>query len=278
MNRETRGIDRLQSVVDRLRGDQGCPWDREQTLDSLKQYLVEECYELIDAIDSGDVAHHREELGDVLLQVVLQSRIRQEQGAFTFDDVANLLADKLIRRHPHVFADVVADTPADVIRNWEAIKAAEKQADEPKSVVHGIPRHLPALQRAQRVQVRAARVGFDWDDVSDVICKVEEELAETREALASGDEAALKEELGDLLFATVNLSRFRQINAEEALDAAVKKFVFRFQEVERRIHAAGRSLNDCTLEEMDAEWDNVKQASRVANAEASESDSYPKSA
>ena len=267
MSTGERGIDRLLSVVGRLRGDQGCPWDREQTLDSLKQYLVEECYELIDAIDSGDIAHHQEELGDVLLQVVLQSQIRTEQGEFGFDDVANLLADKLIRRHPHVFADVVADTPAEVIRNWEAIKAAEKQSDEPKSVVHGIPRHLPALQRAQRVQVRAARVGFDWDDVSDVICKVEEELAETREALASGDVAALKEELGDLLFATVNLSRFRQINAEEALDSAVKKFVFRFQEVERRIHESGRSLNDCTLEEMDAEWDNVKRASRMANGE-----------
>ncbi len=264
MSAGARGIDRLLSVVGRLRSDEGCPWDREQTLESLKQYLIEECYELVDAIDSGDAAHHKDELGDVLLQVVLQAQIRSEQGAFTFDDVASQLADKLIRRHPHVFADVVADTPAEVIKNWEAIKATEKQQDGRKSVVDGIPRHLPSLQRAQRVQVRAARVGFDWDDVSDVICKVEEELAETREALASGDVAHLKEELGDLLFATVNLSRFREINAEEALDAAVKKFVFRFSEVERRIHATGRSLNDCTLAEMDAEWENVKEEGRKA--------------
>ncbi len=262
MSAEERGIGRLLSVVERLRGEQGCPWDRKQTLESLKQYLIEECYELIDAIDSGDVTHHQEELGDVLLQVVLQTQIRKEQGDFTFDDVADLLAEKLIRRHPHVFADVVAETPAEVIRNWEKIKAVEKGADGHKSVVEGIPRHLPSLQRAQRVQSRVARVGFDWDDVSDVICKVEEELAEAREALASGDAEHLKEELGDLLFATVNLSRFREINAEEALDAAVKKFVSRFQEVERRIHASGRSLNDCTLEEMDAEWDNVKAERR----------------
>ncbi len=261
MSAGERGIDRLLSVIARLRGEGGCPWDREQTLDSLKQYLVEECYELIDAIDSGDVAQHKDELGDVLLQVVLQAQIRAEESAFTFDDVADQLADKLVRRHPHVFADVVADTPADVIKNWEAIKATEAEAkrDAPRRTVSdGLPRHLPSLQRAQRVQSRAARVGFDWDDVSDVICKVEEELAETREALASGDVDHLKEELGDLLFATVNLSRFREINAEEALDAAVKKFVNRFSEVERRIHASGRSLNDCTLEEMDAEWDNIK--------------------
>ena len=280
-----RGIDRLLSVVSRLRGDQGCPWDREQTLDSLKQYLVEECYELIDAIDGGAVDEHLDELGDVLLQVVLQSQIRKEEGAFEFEDVANRLADKLIRRHPHVFADVKADTSADVIRNWEAIKAQERaqnvaetndsrdegEAAKParRSVVDGIPRHLPALQRAQRVQSRAARVGFDWDDVSDVIGKVEEELAEVREALASGDAKHLKEELGDLLFATVNLSRFQAINAEEALDAAVKKFAVRFNDVERRIHASGRKLNDCTLEEMDAEWDTVKREERrVAEREA----------
>jgi len=285
MNGGERGIDRLLSVVSRLRGEQGCPWDREQTLDSLKQYLVEECYELIDAIDGGAVHEHLDELGDVLLQVVLQSQIRKEEGAFEFEDVANRLADKLIRRHPHVFADVKADTSADVIRNWEAIKAQERaqnvaetgdsrnegEAAEPahRSVVDGIPRHLPALQRAQRVQSRAARVGFDWDDVSDVIGKVEEELAEAREALASGDAKHLKEELGDLLFATVNLSRFQAINAEEALEAAVKKFAVRFNDVERRIHASGRKLDDCTLEEMDAEWDNVKRDERrVAEQEA----------
>ncbi len=275
MSGADKGIDRLLSVVSRLRGDQGCPWDREQTLDSLKQYLVEECYELIDAIDDGDIEQHKDELGDVLLQVVLQSQIRCEEGAFCFDDVADYLADKLIRRHPHVFADVKADTSADVIRNWEAIKAIEREqnaqgdasresASVSRSVVDGIPRHLPALHRAHRVQVRAARVGFDWDAVSDVIGKIEEELAETREALESGDVAHLKEELGDLLFATVNLSRFQGINAEEALDAAVKKFAARFNEVESRIHASGRSLDDCSLEEMGVEWDTVKREEKTS--------------
>jgi tetrapyrrole methylase family protein / MazG family protein len=263
MSGEERGIDRVLSVVERLRGDQGCPWDREQTLDSLKPYLVEECYELIDAIDGGDPGEHMDELGDVLLQVLLQAQIRSESGSFRFDDVANRLAEKLIRRHPHVFGDVKADTPEDVVRNWEAIKSSEKGEEGPRSLVEGIPRHLPALQRAQRVQGRVARVGFDWDDVSDVVCKVEEELAETREALLSGDAEHFREELGDLLFATVNLSRFQGINAEEALEAAVKKFANRFEALEARIHASGRSLNDCTLEEMDAEWDNVKRKSKV---------------
>jgi tetrapyrrole methylase family protein/MazG family protein len=265
MTKSLNSFQRLLSVVSRLRGENGCPWDRKQTLQSLKPYLIEECYELIDAIDSGNVDNHLEELGDVLLQVVLQAQIRSEEQAFSIDDVAERLAEKLERRHPHVFGDVEADTPEDVIRNWEAIKAEEKRHKlnasdaETSSVTDGVPRHLPALQRAHRIQVRAARVGFDWDEVADVICKVEEELEEVREALASGDVEHLKEELGDLLFATVNLSRFQEINAEEALDKAVAKFVDRFKAVEQRIHASGRDMRNCTLEELDAEWNNIKQ-------------------
>ena len=260
---EPRGVLRLLSVVSRLRSeDGGCPWDRKQTLQSLKPYLVEECYELIDAIDGGDVDEHMDELGDVLLQVALQSQIRCEEGAFSFDDVAGRLAEKLIRRHPHVFGDVKADTPEDVVRNWDAIKVKERAADAPKSIVDGIPRHLPSLQRAQRVQSRAARVGFDWDDVEDVINKVEEELEESRDALASGDQVHLKEELGDLLFATVNLSRFQGIDAEDALAAAVQKFTTRFKSVEQRIENSGRVMQECTLEELDAAWNQVKQEER----------------
>ncbi len=255
------GMARLLAVVARLRGEQGCPWDRKQTLESLKPCVVEEAYELIDAIDDGDTAHHREELGDVLLQVAMQSRIREEEGVFTFDDVAASLADKLIRRHPHVFGDAVAETSEDVLRRWEQVKADERQAaGKTASLVEGLPRHLPSLRKADRVQTRASRVGFDWADVSDVFRKVEEELAEAREAMTERDPERLREEIGDLLFAVVNLSRFQRIDAEEALDRAVAKFVRRFGEVERRVHAAGRTVDQCTLAELDAEWDTVKAA------------------
>ncbi len=253
------GIERLLAVVERLRGEGGCPWDREQTLDSLRKYLVEECYELVDAIDEGDVDQHLDELGDVLLQVVLQSEIRKEEKAFCFDDVAHHLSDKLVRRHPHVFGDVIADSSEDVVRNWVAIKAEEKNRIEENSIADGIPRHLPSLHRAQKIQERASRVGFDWDNVEDVLAKVEEELVEVREALASGDQEHLKEELGDLFFAAVNLSRFEKVDPNAALDGASSKFVARFSEVERRIIASGRFMSGCTLEELDAEWDAVKK-------------------
>jgi tetrapyrrole methylase family protein/MazG family protein len=247
---------RLRDVIARLRGEDGCPWDREQTLDSLRPLLLEETYELVEAIEDGDVDGHKEELGDVLLHILLQCRIREEEGLFTVDDVAAALAEKLIRRHPHVFADVRVDGSREVMQNWEAIKAEEKK--ERTSVVDGIPRGLPGLQKAHRIQTRAARVGFDWSDVEDVVGKVEEELAETREALASGDTNQVKAEIGDLLFAVVNLSRFQNINAEDALETTIKKFVRRFREVERRFHEAGRSLDQCTLDEMDAVWESVK--------------------
>ena len=261
MTAKQRGIDRLLEVVARLRGEGGCPWDREQTLESLKPYLIEESYEVLDAIDSGDPGHHAEELGDVLLQVVLQARIREEQEQFAFDDVAERIAEKLVRRHPHVFGDVTVNGAEEVIRNWEAIKAVEK-GEGRQSVVDGVPRHLPSLRRAHRIQSRAARVGFDWPEVDDVMAKVEEELAEMREAMSTGDMAKVKEEIGDLLFAVVNLSRFQKIHAGEALDETITKFIRRFQHVERAIKDDGRELSDCTLEEMDRHWDAAKQRER----------------
>jgi len=250
----------LLAVIARLRGDNGCPWDRKQTLESLKPYLIEECYELLEAIDGGDPDAHRDELGDVLLQVVLQAQIRDEEGIFDFEDVAAHLSEKLIRRHPHVFGDASADTPEEVVRRWAEIKRKERgiKGAPPSATLDGIPRQLPALHRAQRIQERAARTGFDWSRIDDVLDKVEEELGEVREALASGSPAAVEEELGDLLFATVNLCRFRGIHAEEALRGAIGKFTVRFHEVERRILASGRQLEQCTLEEMDREWDAVK--------------------
>ena len=265
----TAPTERLLEIMRRLRAEGGCPWDREQTLQSLKQYLVEECYEVLDAIDSGDPRKHEEELGDLLLQVVFQAQIRAEAGAFTFHDVANRIAEKLIRRHPHVFGDVQVTGTGEVLANWDAIKAQEHAAPR-SSVVGGVPRHLPALMKAHQVQSRAARVGFDWSQVHDVVAKIDEELAEVKEALATGDQAHVAEEIGDLLFAVVNLSRFRKLHAEELLADTVDKFARRFQEVERRAQAAGRNLTDCTLTEMDAFWDAAKmeEAGRAAEREA----------
>jgi tetrapyrrole methylase family protein/MazG family protein len=261
------GTDRLLAVVAQLRGENGCPWDREQTLDSLKPYLVEESYELLDAIENGDVPHHREELGDVLLQVVLQSQIRTEEGHFTFDEVAHEIAEKLIRRHPHVFADAVAEDADAVIKRWEEIKSGERKEKGKgnESIIDGVPRFLPALQRAQRTQERGARVGFDWGSAGPVFEKVEEELQELREALDAGDAVHQAEELGDLLFSVVNLARFLDtpMTAEEALRHAVDKFAGRFKQVEAVIAQSNRQMADCTLEELDAAWDNIKQIERT---------------
>jgi len=256
-----RGIDRLIEVVARLRGEGGCPWDREQTLESLKQYLIEESYEVLDAIDSGDVERHKEELGDVLLQIVLHSQIRREKGGFDFDAVADRITDKLINRHPHVFGDVKVSNSSEVVANWEVIKVKEKK-DGKGSVLEGIPRHLPALQKAQRIQSRAARFGFDWSGIEDVLGKVDEELAEARQAISGGDKKKIEEEIGDLLFAVVNLCRFREIVAEHALESTISKFMKRFQEVERRVRKEGRELKDCSLADMDAHWEAIKREER----------------
>jgi tetrapyrrole methylase family protein/MazG family protein len=252
------GMQRLIDVVGRLRGEDGCPWDRKQTLDSLKPHLIEECYELIDAIESGDVEHHREELGDVLLHIALQSQIRSEQGEFAFDDVAEAICEKLIRRHPHVFDGLAVSGTDEVLKNWEAIKASEK-GDEKRSLLEGLPKHLPALQKAQRVQTRAQRVGFDWTDVSGVVAKIEEELSETKQALDSGDIDRVEDELGDLLFTVVNLCRFKEIDAEAALRKTVARFVDRFKEMESTARAECRELKDCTEEELDVLWEAAKE-------------------
>ena len=253
---------RLLAIMAKLRDRGGCPWDREQTLESLRPYLIEECYEVLDAVESGEPGKHCEELGDLLLQIVFQSQIRKEQGRFSFEDVAAGLCEKLVRRHPHVFGNVKADTSGEVLRNWDRIKRHEK-AGAPASVLAGVPRHLPALAKAQQVQSRASRVGFDWSAVHDVVAKIEEELGEVKEALRSGAASQIREEIGDLLFAVVNLSRFQKLNAEELLDATVRKFVKRFESIERRVHAQGRQMTDCGLQELDALWEAAKRAERI---------------
>ena len=251
-------IDKLLDVIKQLRGENGCPWDREQTLESLKPYLVEEAYEVIDAIEQGSAMEHQEELGDLLLQIVLQSQIRTESGEFGFSDVAKSIRKKMVSRHPHVFGDVKVADSSEVLRNWEKNKAKDKDGEH-RSILAGVPKHLPALQKAQRVQSRAALVGFDWKEVKDVLAKVEEELAETKEAMTAEDEAHIHEEIGDLLFSVVNLSRFYNMSAEDALNNTIKKFIGRFAEIERQMHEQGRELSDCSLEEMDTIWEAAKK-------------------
>jgi tetrapyrrole methylase family protein/MazG family protein len=260
-----REMDELLAVMARLRGADGCPWDAEQTLETLKTFLVEECYEVIDALDSGDAAHHREELGDLLLQIVFQSQIRSERGEFSFKDVAEVIRAKLVRRHPHVFGDVAVTGTGDVLRNWDAIKAKEKDPEKPRSAVDGVPRSMPALQRAQQIQTRAARVGFDWTDIRDVVAKVEEELAEVKTALASGNDAKISEEIGDLLFSVVNLSRFRRLQTEQVLHAAIGKFIRRFQELEAAALATGKKPVELSAAELDGLWEAVKRRERSSS-------------
>ena len=258
-----KGIGRLYEVMKRLRAPGGCPWDREQTLQTLKPCLLEETYELLEAMDGSDLALHVEELGDVLLQVVFQCAIREEEGLFTLDDVAEALTEKLIRRHPHVFGDVAAHSSGEVLRNWEAIKQTEKGKSPDRSAIDGVPAALPALLKAQRIQSKAARVGFDWEDATGATEKIEEELGELQEAVAAGDPQKVSEEMGDLLFSVVNYCRFVGVDAESVLEGTSKKFARRFREVERRIRGQGRSLKACTLAEMDAVWDAVKAEERA---------------
>jgi MazG family protein len=255
-----RGADqlvRLLEIMERLRrpGD-GCPWDLEQSLDTLKPFLIEEAYEALDAMESGNREHLAEELGDVLLQIVFQSQIASEEGSFRFADVAQGISDKLVRRHPHVFGEVQVADSKEVLRNWEAIKKDEKKARE--SALDGVPKHVPPLHRAIQIQKRAARVGFDWSDVGDVYAKIAEELDELKEAVAKGDRKHVVEELGDLLFSVANVARFVKVDPAHALSVTNAKFERRFRIVESEIVASGRRMKDCTLAEMDEIWSRLR--------------------
>ncbi len=260
----------LVAIMDRLRDPGGCPWDREQTYDSLRGYLLEECYEVVEALDQGDRRALREELGDLLFQVVFLSRLAAEEGAFSATDVVRSIGEKMLRRHPHVFADGRADTTGEVLRRWEEIKREEKEKDREKepegrsgaSVLAGVPRALPALLKAQRLSTKAARVGFDWPDDGGVLDKIEEEAGELRRAVELGEREPIREELGDLLFAAANLGRRLGVDPEEALDRANRKFAGRFAEVEAELARRGVPLESAGLPRMDRIWEDVKRRSR----------------
>ena len=252
------GLARMWSVLDSLRDpEHGCPWDRVQTLESLRPCLIEESYELADAMTSPDKAEHLEELGDVLLQVLFQAHIREQAGDFTLTDVFNAIADKLVRRHPHVFGDVTVSGASDVFRNWEQIKKHEKRDKDGglRSALAGVPAALPALLRAQRVHGKAARVGFDLPPASGARAEVATRLAAVDEASASGDKDALRREVGDLLFAVANLCRALDVDGETALRDATDRYSARFRAVERRAQEAGREIRDHAPDELQALWD-----------------------
>ena len=248
---------RLRAIMHRLRAPGGCPWDAEQTHESIIPNLIEEAYETVDTIQRGDHEHLKEELGDLLLQVVFHSEIAEGAGRFTLDDVARGISDKLVRRHPHVFAESTVTTTEGVLQQWDEIKRTEK-GDEEKPYLHGVGRGLPGLMRAAKLQKKAAKVGFDWPEEFGVLAKIREELDELQTSMDEQHPAAIAEEMGDLLFSVVNLARFRKIDPEILMTSANTKFETRFGEMERVLKSAGLTLDAATTTQMEAAWETAK--------------------
>jgi MazG family protein len=250
------GFARLVEIMARLRSPEGCPWDREQTFDTIKPYLLEETYEVMDAIDARDWDGVADELGDLLLQVVFFSQMAQEAGHFDVTDALEAINGKLVRRHPHVFGEGEAKTAAEVVQKWDEIKATEKP--RPKGLLAGVPRSLPALMEARQIAGRAAGAGFDWSNVDQVFEKLQEELAELDGVRKAGSPEALQDEIGDLLFVIVNIARFLKVDPEQALRGTNSKFRRRFAHVEEGLEAQGKSLGDASIEEMESLWQDAK--------------------
>ena len=259
LNSQPSAFNKLCEIVAKLRAPGGCPWDREQTHESLLPQLLEEAYEVAGAVRAKDDANFREELGDLLLLIVMHAEIAQENGRFKIDNVIGDVTEKLIRRHPHVFGTSDARDSGAVLKQWESIKRAEKTS---KHYLDNLPAALPALMRAQKTQSKVARVNFDWSEPGEVIAKVEEELSETKQAIASQDGEAMENEIGDLLFAVVNLARKCKLDAESALQTATDKFVARFNRLEDALRAQGKRLGDVDLAELDAIWKQIKEMTK----------------
>jgi len=251
-------FDEFIKIIADLRGENGCPWDKEQTFASMKSNVLEESYEVIDACDSGGMKL-ADELGDLLLQVVMLSQIAKEAGEFDISDVIDCISKKMIHRHPHVFGDVKADTSEQVLKNWDKIKREDKKDSSVTKSLMDITKTLPSVLKAHKVQSRAAKVGFDWDNTDDVIDKVYEEMSELKDAYKKGDEVNIHEELGDLMFSVINLSRFLKVNPELALNDSTEKFVCRFEKIEKAALDAGKNVETMSFEEMDALWEEVKK-------------------
>ncbi|MCL4476874.1 MAG: nucleoside triphosphate pyrophosphohydrolase [Nitrospirae bacterium] len=249
-------FEKLVDIMAALRGEKGCPWDREQTRESLKPFLVEETYEVLEAIDEGNPEKIKEELGDLLFQIIFHCQVARERKEFDINDVISKITEKMIGRHPHVFGEATYETSEEVLKQWEERKKEEGKSRE--SILEGIPRELPSLLRAHRIQARASRVGFDWKQVEDVVEKLDEELKEFREALERKDQKEIEDELGDVFFVLVNISRFVGVNPEDALRKTISKFISRFRYIEMKSAEAGKSLSGMSLEEMDALWDEAK--------------------
>jgi len=258
-------IERLAGLVRQLRGNNGCPWDRQQTRETLKPMLIEEAYEVLDALDAEDPMELKEELGDLLFQIVFHAQIATERNEFDLSDVIDRSHEKMVRRHPHIFGGADLKTAQDVLKNWEDIKAAEKgmqscsSPESERSLLDGIPSKLPALHRAYQLTAKASRVGFDWSRLEDILAKMREEASELIEAQSRQDAPTVAEEVGDLLFVAVNIARFLGIDPETALTRSNQKFSRRFRHVESAIKRQGRTLKDASLEEMDALWEEAKK-------------------
>ncbi|MCX7746342.1 MAG: nucleoside triphosphate pyrophosphohydrolase [Clostridia bacterium] len=258
MLKERYSFSDLVDIMKLLRSENGCPWDREQTHESLKRYLIEETYEVLEVIDLNDKKRLCEELGDLLLQIVFHAQIGAEEKTFDMEDVITGISRKMVLRHTHVFGNDIAKTADDVVDNWEAIKKKEKGIQNQTGVLKDVPSNLPALMRSFKVQQKAAQIGFDWDNIEDVFKKVEEELNELKDVYNSKNMERITDEMGDVLFSLVNLSRFLKVQPELALTSTINKFIKRFEYVEQESIKAGRQLQDMTLTEMDALWDKAK--------------------
>ena len=258
MSKTLNSLSKLIKITDTLMGEDGCPWDKVQTRESLKPYLVEETYEVLDALDANDPEKIKDELGDLLYQILFHSKISSLKGEFNFRDVIDNLSEKMVRRHPHVFKEGELNTPDQVVKQWEEIKRNEKNQANQKSILDNIPKNLPSLLRAQKLQKKAAKEGFDWDQISDVFDKLDEEIGEFKEAVLKKKSADIQNEIGDMIFVITNIAKCYKIDAEEALRSTNNKFIKRFQYIEQKIKAKGKTLKDSPLEEMERYWQEAK--------------------